>query len=258
MRHPVAQSLALAISVALGASVTGCTTQQARPASAVADPASTQAAAGAKARADYIRAHYDKREYEVPMRDGIKLHTVVYTPKDAGPDRRYPIMIQRTPYSCGPYGEGKFAEKLGQTEDYERDGFIFACQDVRGKYLSEGEYVNMRPVEGAINDNTDAWDTVDWMVKQLAGNNGRVGQWGISYPGYYTAVSAIDTHPALVALSPQAPIANWFLGDDMHRNGAFNLNLAYAFFHAFGFGHPRPQPTTTSPPRYDNAPMRRK
>lgn len=251
MRHPIVLCLVSAISIGLA----GCTSQATRPATPAIAPASQQSpanpAGAAKARADHIRTRYDKREYDIPMRDGTKLHTVVYTPKDAGPERRYPILMQRTPYSCAPYGEGKFAERLGQTADYERDGFIFACQDVRGKYLSEGEFVNMRPVEGAINDNTDAWDTVDWMVKELPGNNGRVGQWGISYPGYYTAVSAIDTHPALVALSPQAPIANWFLGDDMHRNGAFNLGLAYAFFHAFGFGHPRPQPSAESPPRYD-------
>ena len=108
-----------------------------------------------KERADYIKAHYIKQEFDIAARDGVKLHTVVYTPKDAGPDRTYPILMQRTPYSCAPYGEDKFAARLGQTENSEKDGFIFACQDVRGKFLSEGEYVNMRPVEGEVNDNTD-------------------------------------------------------------------------------------------------------
>lgn len=202
-------------------------------------------------RSAYIKAHYGKAEYDIAMRDGIKLHTVVYTPKDAGAGKTYPILMQRTPYACGPYGEGAYEDTLGPTADYEKDGFIFVCQDVRGKYMSEGEYVNMRPVEGKVNDNTDAWDTVDWMVKNLPGNSGKVGQMGISYPGYYSAVSAIDTHPALVAISPQAPIANWFLGDDMHRNGAFTLNMAYGFFHGMGFGYPRPKPTADSPRRYD-------
>ncbi|RMH91121.1 CocE/NonD family hydrolase [Lysobacter pythonis] len=202
-------------------------------------------------RGAYVKTNYLKTEHAIPMRDGIRLHTVVYTPKDAGPARRYPILMQRTPYSCGPYGGDKYKETLNPIEDYERDGFIFVCQDVRGKYLSEGTFVNMRPVEGAVNDNTDTWDTVEWMLKHLPGNNGKVGQHGVSYPGYYSAVAAIDGHPALVAVSPQAPIANWFLGDDMHRNGAFTLNMAYGFFHGMGFGHPRPAPSADSPKRYD-------
>ena len=144
MRHPIVLCLVSAISIGLA----GCTSQATRPATPAIAPASQQSpanpAGAAKARADHIRTRYDKREYDIPMRDGTKLHTVVYTPKDAGPERRYPILMQRTPYSCAPYGEGKFAERLGQTADYERDGFIFACQDVRGKYLSEGEFVNMR------------------------------------------------------------------------------------------------------------------
>ena len=235
--------------------VSACASDQVRTAGPAVAPAPSQGnsamAREMKARADYIKANYTKQELDIPMRDGVKLHTVVYTPKNATADRTYPILMQRTPYSCAPYGGDKFAGRLGQTDDYEKDGFIFACQDVRGKFLSEGDYVNMRPVEGEVNDNTDAWDTVDWMVKNLPGNNGKVGQWGISYPGYYTAVSGINSHPALVALSPQAPIANWFLGDDMHRNGAFTLNMAYGFFHGMGFGHPRAKPTTEWEKRYD-------
>ena len=244
-----------ALPLALTLAVAGCAQQPVRPSrvepvAQAAPKADAGPVADAQRRAAYIKDHYAKAEYDIAMRDGIKLHTVVYSPKDAGNGRTYPVLMQRTPYSCDPYGEG-YEERLAPMEDYERDGFIFVCQDVRGKYLSEGEYVNMRPVEGAVNDNTDTWDTVDWLVKQLPGNNGKVGQYGISYPGYYSAVAAIDTHPALVAISPQAPIANWFLGDDMHRNGAFTLNMAYGFFHGMGFGHPRPQPTAESPRRYD-------
>ena len=259
---PVASSFRrAALPLALSLVVAACAQQATRTTAPEAPKAAaaTQAPAAASSpfleqmreRSAYIKAHYGKAEYDIAMRDGIKLHTVVYTPKDAGAGKTYPILMQRTPYACGPYGEGAYEDTLGPTADYEKDGFIFVCQDVRGKYMSEGEYVNMRPVEGKVNDNTDAWDTVDWMVKNLPGNSGKVGQMGISYPGYYSAVSAIDTHPALVAISPQAPIANWFLGDDMHRNGAFTLNMAYGFFHGMGFGYPRPKPTADSPRRYD-------
>ena len=263
---PVASSFRrAALPLALSLVVAACAQQPTRTTAPEAPKAAaaTQAPAAASSpemrafleqvreRSAYIKAHYGKAEYDIAMRDGIKLHTAVYTPKDAGAGKTYPILMQRTPYACGPYGEGAYEDTLGPTADYEKDGFIFVCQDVRGKYMSEGEYVNMRPVEGKVNDNTDAWDTVDWMVKNLPGNSGKVGQMGISYPGYYSAVSAIDTHPALVAISPQAPIANWFLGDDMHRNGAFTLNMAYGFFHGMGFGYPRPKPTADSPRRYD-------
>jgi putative CocE/NonD family hydrolase len=185
------------------------------------------------------------------MRDGIRLFTSVYVPNDALLGKTYPILMQRTPYSVAPYGADQYKTALGGTFDYEKEGFIFVFQDVRGKNMSEGEFVNMRPSApaGGTDESTDTWDTVDWMVKHIPGNNGRVGQWGVSYPGFYTAVGAINSHPALKAVSPQAPISNWFLGDDMHRNGAFNLQLAFAFFS--GFGLPRPQPTTAPRPPFD-------
>jgi putative CocE/NonD family hydrolase len=197
-------------------------------------------------RGQKIRSTYSKFEFRIPMRDGKRLFTSVYVPNDAGADKRYPILLTRTPYSAAPYGVDRYREALGPTEDYEKEGFIFVIQDVRGRYMSEGEFVNMRPQienksRGDIDESTDTYDSIDWLVKKLPHNNGKVGMWGISYPGFYTSAGAIDSHPALKAVSPQAPIADWFRGDDMHRNGAFNLQLSFAFFS--GFGKPRPEPT---------------
>jgi putative CocE/NonD family hydrolase len=194
-------------------------------------------------RAAYIRAHYTKFEFRVPARDGAKLFTAVYVPNDAGPDKRYPILLNRTPYTVAPYGLDRYRERLGPTAEYEQEGFIFAFQDVRGRHMSEGSFVNMTPHEspGGINESTDTHDTIDWLLDHVAHHNGKVGQWGISYPGFYTSAGAIDGHPALVAISPQAPIADWWVGDDMHRNGAYNLQLSFAFFS--GFDRPRPAPT---------------
>jgi hypothetical protein len=217
---------------------------------ALAGPARAQAAKpqppGAESeRAESIRSRYTKFEYRVPTRDGTKLFTSVYIPNDASPGKRYPILLTRTPYSVAPYGQDRYARRLGPTAEYEKQGFIFAFQDVRGRNMSEGEFVNVRPHLAKksgpkdIDESTDTYDTIEWLVKNVPGNNGRVGQWGISYPGFYTSAGAIDSHPALKAVSPQAPIADWFW-DDMHRHGAFNLVLAFNFFS--GFGKPRPQP----------------
>lgn len=198
-----------------------------------------------EARAQYIRSHYHKYEYRIPMRDGKRLFTSVYIPIDASAQNRYPIMMLRTPYSVAPYGLEFYRPHLASSGAYEKEGFIFVYQDVRGTHMSEGEFVNVRPLrrdrQHGVDDNTDNWDSIEWLVKNLPGNNGRVGQWGISYPGFYAAVGAIDSHPALKAVSPQAPIADWFLGDDMHRHGAFNLQMAFGFFS--GFGLPRPELT---------------
>lgn len=196
-------------------------------------------------RAEYIRSRYTKFEYRVPTRDGTKLFTSVYVPNDASPGKRYPILLTRTPYTVAPYGQDRYARRLGPTAEYEKQGFIFAFQDVRGRNMSEGEFVNVRPHVAKksgpkdIDESTDTYDTIEWLVKNVPGNNGRVGQWGISYPGFYASAGAIDSHPALKAVSPQAPIADWFW-DDMHRHGAFNLVLAFNFFS--GFGKPRPLP----------------
>jgi uncharacterized protein len=189
--------------------------------------------------ASYIRAHYTKYEYMVPMRDGIRLFTSVYTPK--GRDKQWPVMLLRTPYSVAPYGLENYRGQLGPaSEKFMRDGYIFVYQDVRGRVRSEGSYMNVRPVNPArkssadTDDASDTYDTVDWLVRNLPNNNGRVGMWGISYPGFYAALGAVDSHPALKAVSPQAPIINWFIGDDFRHNGAIFLAHAYGFFSQFG------------------------
>lgn len=197
-------------------------------------------------RADYIRAHYTKYEYRIPMRDGVRLFTSVYVPNDVSANKRYPVLMVRTPYSVAPYGLDRYRAALGPSEPYEKAGHIFVFQDVRGQHMSEGEFVNMRPHNPAkrgteTDESSDTHDTIDWLLKHVEHHNGRVGQWGISYPGFYASMAAIDSHPALKAVSPQAPIADWWRGDDMHRHGAFNLQMSFAFFS--GFGLPRPQPT---------------
>ncbi len=200
----------------------------------------------------YIRQHYEKAEYQIPMRDGKKLFTVVYSPKDKS--KKYPILMNRTPYSVGPYGEG-YKTSLGPSPILLREGYIFVYQDVRGTYMSEGEFVNMTPHlakkkgKKDVDESTDTYDTVDWLVKKLDNDNGRVGQWGISYPGFYAAAGLMSNHPALKAVSPQAPIADWFW-DDFHHNGAFFLPHAFNFLASFGL--PRPEPTTERNPRFDH------
>src|SRR5690349_8121341 len=193
---------------------------------------------------DYIKAHYTKYEHRIPMRDGKRLFTSIYVPKDAS--QKYPIMLDRTPYNVAPYGVDAYKTALGPSEKFAKEGFIFVYQDVRGRYMSEGEFVDMRPQipnkrgPQDVDESSDTYDTIDWLVKNVPGNNGNVGIWGISYPGFYTAAGIIDAHPALKAASPQAPIADWFVGDDFHHNGALYLPHAYRFFS--GFGHPRPEP----------------
>lgn len=199
---------------------------------------------------EYVKANYTKYEYTIPMRDGKKLFTAVYAPKDAS--KTYPIMLCRTPYSVAPYGTDSYPANLGPNELFGKEGYIFVYEDVRGRWMSEGEYVNVRPYNPRkgprdIDESTDTWDTIDWLVKRIPNNNGRVGMWGISYPGFYVSAGIIDAHPALKAASPQAPISDWFVGDDFHHNGTFYLPHAFRFF--AGFGHPRPEPITKEPPR---------
>jgi len=201
---------------------------------------------------DYIKANYTKYEYLIPMRDGVRLFTAVYVPKDRS--RTYPIMLTRTPYSVAPYGVDQYRASLGPSELFAKDGFIFAYQDVRGRYMSEGEWVEVRPHKPAkqgprdIDESSDTYDTIDWLVKNIPNNNGRVGMWGISYPGFYTAAGIIDAHPALKVASPQAPIADYFLGDDSFHNGAFFLAANFGFYANF---YPRkggPAPPSPSVP----------
>ena len=194
-----------------------------------------------------VKANYAKTEHTIAMRDGVKLFVAVYSPRDTS--QKYPILLSRTPYSCGPYGPDAYKETIGPSPLFAKEGYIVVYQDVRGAWMSEGTYVNMRPQNdhkkkpADIDESSDTYDTIDWLVKNIPNNNGRVGMWGISYPGFYTAVGTIDAHPALKAASPQAPIADWFIGDDFHHNGTLFLPHAFNFFS--GFGRPRPKPTAT-------------
>jgi putative CocE/NonD family hydrolase len=186
----------------------------------------------------YLREHYTKYEYKIPMRDGVHLFTAVYIPKDDSTS--YPILLTRTPYTVKPYGEDVYPNPGGPMSNYAKEKFIFALQDVRGKNGSEGTFVHMRPILETksspkdIDESTDAYDTIDWLVKHVPNNNGKVGVMGISYPGFYSACAMIDSHPALKCVSPQAPIADWFIGDDFHHNGAFYLPHNFGFFATFG------------------------
>jgi putative CocE/NonD family hydrolase len=197
--------------------------------------------------ADYIKSHYTKTEAMIPMRDGAKLFACIYEPKDK--DHKYPIIFDRTPYSVGPYGPNNYKTSLGPDELFAREGYIFVYQDVRGRYMSEGVYEDVRPyihnkTGNQIDETTDTYDTVDWLIKNVPNNNGRVGVYGISYPGFYTSMAGIDGHPAVKAISPQAPVSDWFHGDDTNHNGALFLAQNYNFF-AY-FGQQRPTPTGTN------------
>ncbi len=186
----------------------------------------------------YIQENYTKREVLIPMRDGVKLFTSIYEPKAKA--EKYPMMLNRTPYTVAPYGKDKdgkeqFRRSLGPDDLFAREGYIFVNQDVRGRWMSEGEFMDVRPdivnrTPKDIDESTDTYDTVEWLLKNVANNNGRVGIYGISYPGFYTSAGIIDTHPAIKAASPQAPVSDWFHGDDMHHNGAFILAQNYDFF----------------------------
>jgi putative CocE/NonD family hydrolase len=162
-----------------------------------------------------VKVNYTKSERMIPMRDGVMLFVAVYSPRDTS--QKYPILLSRTPYSCAPYGPEAYKDAIGPSPLFAKEGYIIVYQDVRGAWMSEGTYVNMRPQNDKkgpkdIDESSDTYDTIDWLVKNIPNNNGRVGMWGISYPGFYAAVGTIDAHPALKAASPQAPIADWFIG----------------------------------------------
>ncbi|WP_158799749.1 CocE/NonD family hydrolase [Pedobacter sp. L105] len=211
-----------------------------------------QRSATQKADSAYVRDHYTKMEKMIPMRDGIKLSTIIYIPKDD--TKKYPILFDRTPYSAGPYGENEYKLSLGPSMLFAREGYIFVYQDVRGRYLSEGKFVATRPYiphkknKTDIDESSDSYDTIDWLVKNIPHNNGNVGTWGISAPGFYTTMTTIDAHPALKAASPQAPVTDWFMGDDRHHNGAFFLMGTFSFLSYYGA--PRPVPTPESSPSF--------
>ncbi|MFN0112626.1 MAG: CocE/NonD family hydrolase [Blastocatellia bacterium] len=200
-----------------------------------------------------IKAGFVKTEHQIPMRDGKRLFTVVYSPKDTS--QKYPMLMQRTPYGSGPYGAVAYKGAVGPSPLFTNEGYIFVYQDVRGTFMSEGEFEDVRPFipnkksNTDIDEASDTFDTIDWLVKNIPNNNGRLGIWGISYPGFYTATALHEPHPALKAASPQAPIADWFIGDDDHHNGAYFLNESFGFI--LSFGMPRPQPTANQFKTFD-------
>ncbi len=196
---------------------------------------------------DFVRANYVKHEYRIPMRDGVKLFTIVYEPKDASPANTYPMVMQRTCYSVAPYGPDQYPTRIGPDPFMMRDKYIFVYQDVRGRYMSEGTWENVRPFipdsikaqdSTKVDEASDTYDTIEWLLKNVPDNNGLVGQWGISYPGFFTTMGALSGHPALVAASPQAPVTNFYF-EDFHHNGA--LTQAYFYtYPLFGIQHPQP------------------
>ena len=206
---------------------------------------------------DFVRSHYTKYEYRIPMRDGVRLFTAVYVPKasafpdDPGP---YPLLMNRTPYSVGPYGEDNYPPHLGPSDEFEKAGYIFVYQDVRGRWMSEGTFVEMRPhidVKKSpqdVDDSSDTSDTIDFLLKHVPNNNGKVGIWGISYPGFYTSASIIDGNPAIVAASPQAPMTNLFEGDDSYHGGAFMLSANFGFYAPFFYPQKNPEPSAPAAP----------
>jgi len=199
------------------------------------------AQAPAAAADDFVRTHYAKYEYRIPMRDGVKLFANAYVPvagafKDAGP---YPILMTKTPYSCSPYGEDKFAARVGPSTELMESGYIFVCEDARGRTASEGvfqemnQHIDDKKSAKDVDESSDMYDTVEFLLKHVANNNGKVGITGISYPGFYTSASIIDSHPAIKAASPQAPMTDLFFNDDGYHGGAFMLGANYGFYRGF-------------------------
>ncbi len=212
-------------------------------------------AAGASAQATRpdapefdVKEHYTKYEYNIPMRDGVHLFTSIYVPKDTS--HPYPFLINRTPYSVAPYGVDLYRTQLGPSAEFDKAGYIFVNQDVRGRFMSEGTFVEMRPhidnkkSDKDVDDSSDLYDTIEWLLKNIPNNNGKAGIWGISYPGFFTSASMIDTHPALKAASPQAPMTDLFKGDDAYHGGAFMLAANFGFYSFF-----RPQENPSLPPK---------
>ena len=201
----------------------------------------------------WIKENYTKLEQYIPMRDGIKLFTTIYIPNDKS--EKHPVLMMRTPYSCAPYGKD-FSSRLwgGHWRFYARENYIIIIQDVRGRWMSEGDFVDIRPFnknkKGAeIDEASDTYDAIEWIIKNISNNNGNVGIFGISYPGFYATMAAVSNHPALKAVSPQAPVTDWFMGDDFHHNGAFFPMDGFSFYSSFG--KPRPKPTTDGSPGYN-------
>jgi hypothetical protein len=201
----------------------------------------------------WIKNNYKKVEQYITMRDGVRLFTSIYMPKDTA--EKHPILFSRTPYSCAPYGTNFKWDWESFYQTYFKEKYIMVLQDVRGRWMSEGTFVDVRPfntdkkTSKDIDEASDSYDAIDWLVKNVPGNNGNVGVMGISYPGFYSTMAALSNHPALKVVSPQAPVTDWFVGDDFHHNGAFMLMDAFAFY--ANFGRPRPKPTSTAPTDFD-------
>jgi putative CocE/NonD family hydrolase len=194
--------------------------------------------------ADNLKKRYDKQEVYITMRDGIRLFTSIYTPRNKS--NTHPVLLNRTPYNIEPDGPKSYNYSVHAYDRYTDDDYIMVFQDVRGKYMSEGEFEDIRPVipekknNMDIDESTDTWDTVDWIVKNVRNNNGNVGIFGISYPGFYSTMSIINAHPAVKAVSPQAPVTAWFMGDDFHHNGAFFILDCFSFYYSNGRPHRAP------------------
>ena len=232
----------------------------ARPAGAqtpVPAPAPTALAPTPAQDSAFVRQHYHKLDRQVPMRDGVKLYTVLYVPRDAAPGRRYPFLMTRTPYSAGPYGEDSYRLRgPGPSRELSEEQYIFVYQDVRGRYQSEGQFEEMTPAlptaagkarhrtpkgpQAPHDESTDTYDTIEWLLKNVPNHNGLVGIMGISYLGFYATASLPNAHPALKAVSPQAPVTDEFMGDDARHKGAFFLLDNFDFTNFFDV--PRPQP----------------
>ena len=205
---------------------------------------------GQKMDSTWMANNYVKQETNITMRDGVKLFTSIYSPKDK--TEKHPILMTRTPYSCSPYGLNKM-RAFGENylKEYLKENYIMVIQDVRGRFMSEGTFADIRPFienkkdKNSIDEASDTYDTIDWLVNNLQENNGNVGVFGISYPGFYSTMAALSNHPALKAVSPQAPVTDWFVGDDFHHNGVFMLMDAFSFYSSFG--QPRRTLTTKWP-----------
>ena len=192
----------------------------------------------AQTKPNFVKENFIKIDTNIVMRDGIKLKTIIYIPKDE--TEKYPFLIERTPYSAGPYGDTMFASRIGPNSSLMKEKYIFVYQDVRGRYMSEGinlevtPYIENKKSEQNIDENSDTYDAVDWLVKNIKNNNGRAGLYGISYPGFYATASLPNAHPAIKAVSPQAPVTDEFMGDDANHNGAFFLLDNFSFMNYYG------------------------
>mgnify|MGYP002146209571 FL=1 len=192
----------------------------------------------AQVKQGYVKEHYIKTDTLITMRDGIRLYTVIFTPKDIS--EKYPILMERTPYSAGPYGNDQYPNRIGPDTNLMKEKYIFVIQDVRGRYMSEGINLEMTPhiknkkSNRDVDESSDTFDTIEWLLKNISNNNGRVGIYGISYPGFYATASLPGAHPAIRAVSPQAPVTDEFIGDDANHNGAFFLLDNFSFMNDQG------------------------